>query len=94
MLRIPARKRPASRSLYDSPFLSWAIITSSARSRGVSSIRRTTGSISGRNLTISALRWASSARKGVIDMSWDHGPSSAPKPMAEAICRKRRRRCP
>ena len=47
MLRMPARKSPASSERYGSPSLSWATAFSKTSWRGVSSIHRTTGSISG-----------------------------------------------
>ena len=49
-------------------------------SRGVSSIQRTTGSISGRNRTVSGPTFASSAVAGVIARRASQGPSPAPSP--------------
>ena len=92
MLRMPARKRPASRSRYESPPFRCPTATSSARSRGVSSIQRTTGSISGRNRTASGPTSMSAARAGVIILSPAQSPRPAPNPIAEADCRNRRRR--
>ena len=97
MLRMPARNSPASRSRYESPSLRCPMATSRTRSRGVSSIQRTTGSISGRNRTASGPTWRSAACAGVMPRNNSQLPRPTPNPSAEADWRNRRRpncRCP